>query len=370
MKRLVTLCILSFSIAFGGLIQPAQAQSADPDLIESPTYKDILGGLEETAQKTSVSTKSLEEQVMDLIRYALGFMAVIAFALIMYGGLKLLTAGGDADAIKKSKDIVLFAFLGLIVVSFSLTMVGFVGKGIDVILKGTGGDNVQSTAITSGGAELDVTKVVGGTALQRTVDPKVSILNAIKYILSFVAIIALIFVIYGGVRWMTSGGNPDNVKAAQITLRNALLGLLVIIFSLSITMLAINAILVADPNLKTPEDPGTEDEPSFTYATAGSYCISDAYWSSKQFDDELGQVGGVDYMTEVLKGQCVEGLYCINALCASQKSDNGESCSVDTHCKSGFCRKASFGGFGPQACDNKNAGTGGSDCTCWSYSGL
>jgi len=55
--------------------------------------------------------------------------------------------------------------------------------------------------------------------------------NVLKVFLGIIGSLALVIFIYGGVMWMTSGGNPDKVKKAQGTLVWSILGLVVIFSS-------------------------------------------------------------------------------------------------------------------------------------------
>lgn len=59
--------------------------------------------------------------------------------------------------------------------------------------------------------------------------------NVISWILSFLAIIALILVIYGGFIWMLSRGNEEDVKKAKDILSGALFGLVIILASYGLT---------------------------------------------------------------------------------------------------------------------------------------
>lgn len=69
-------------------------------------------------------------------------------------------------------------------------------------------------------------------ALQLTdKDAKTTVLDFIRYGLSLVGLIAVIMIIYGGIRYMTSGGNPDVIKNAREILKWSIIGLIVIILS-------------------------------------------------------------------------------------------------------------------------------------------
>lgn len=46
-------------------------------------------------------------------------------------------------------------------------------------------------------------------------------------ILSLLGIIFIILIIFGGIQWMTAGGNEEQVKKAQSRIKNAVIGLVV-----------------------------------------------------------------------------------------------------------------------------------------------
>jgi len=54
------------------------------------------------------------------------------------------------------------------------------------------------------------------------------IASIINILLSFAGILALIFIIYAGVKWITAQGNEEQVKGAKTTIRDAIIGIIVI----------------------------------------------------------------------------------------------------------------------------------------------
>ncbi|MCU0679672.1 MAG: pilin [Planctomycetes bacterium] len=66
-------------------------------------------------------------------------------------------------------------------------------------------------------------------------DVRVLIANIIKIFLSFLGIIMIIVVILAGIRWMTAGGNQDRVSQAQQQIKNAAIGMIIILASYAIT---------------------------------------------------------------------------------------------------------------------------------------
>lgn len=59
--------------------------------------------------------------------------------------------------------------------------------------------------------------------------------------LSFLGIIFLCLIIYGGFLWMTSQGNEEKVMKAQKVLSQAVIGLIIILSAYSITYFIFNA---------------------------------------------------------------------------------------------------------------------------------
>ncbi|PIS41799.1 MAG: hypothetical protein COT25_01170 [Candidatus Kerfeldbacteria bacterium CG08_land_8_20_14_0_20_42_7] len=62
-------------------------------------------------------------------------------------------------------------------------------------------------------------------------DAKTTVMDFVRYGLSLVGLIAVVMIIYGGIRYMTSRGNPDAIKNAREILKWSIIGLIVIIFS-------------------------------------------------------------------------------------------------------------------------------------------
>jgi heme/copper-type cytochrome/quinol oxidase subunit 2 len=67
--------------------------------------------------------------------------------------------------------------------------------------------------------------------------------NYINVFLAVVGIIAVAYLIYGGFRYMTSGGNEEAAESAKKIITNSIIGLVVIILSYIIVTVIINAIV-------------------------------------------------------------------------------------------------------------------------------
>lgn len=90
--------------------------------------------------------------------------------------------------------------------------------------------NTLSVAIPT----ITIPTTVGG-------DPKTWVVAIIDYALWFLGAIALVFAIYGGVLYITSGGDSDKTTKARNTLMYAVLGVIVIVVSYTLIHWAVVA---------------------------------------------------------------------------------------------------------------------------------
>jgi len=58
-----------------------------------------------------------------VIRALLGISGAVALLMFVYGGMLWLTSGGNADQIKKGKNTLIWAVIGLVVIFTSYTLV-------------------------------------------------------------------------------------------------------------------------------------------------------------------------------------------------------------------------------------------------------
>ncbi|MBL7058793.1 hypothetical protein ISS03_05720 [Patescibacteria group bacterium] len=66
--------------------------------------------------------------------------------------------------------------------------------------------------------------------------------TVIQTVLSFLGVLFLVLMIYGGFLWMTAQGNDTQVEKAQSTIRNAVIGLIIVISAYGISILVMNSV--------------------------------------------------------------------------------------------------------------------------------
>ena len=78
---------------------------------------------------------------------------------------------------------------------------------------------------------------------------------AVEFILIIAVIIALFFLIWGGVRWITSGGDKAKVESARGTIIAAIIGLVIAFLAFFILSLALSFFGLSLTNLTLPKIP-------------------------------------------------------------------------------------------------------------------
>ncbi len=83
------------------------------------------GGSECTASGTegNQNLKTLAGKVVNLISLVVGIVAII---MIIYGGFRYITSGGDSGRVGNAKNTLIYAIIGLIIVALSQFIVHYV----------------------------------------------------------------------------------------------------------------------------------------------------------------------------------------------------------------------------------------------------
>ncbi|MCX6795955.1 MAG: Ig-like domain-containing protein, partial [Candidatus Falkowbacteria bacterium] len=107
-------------------------------------------------------------------------------------------------------------------------------------------------------------------------DIKQLLVDIVRYFLSFLGLVAVIVIIYGGWLWMTSGGNQFRLSNAKKVLTNAIIGLIIIIFAFVIVSWVANWII---GTISPPTGPGGGRGPGsgIGLAASGNSAIESHY---------------------------------------------------------------------------------------------
>ena len=70
-------------------------------------------------------------------------------------------------------------------------------------------------------------------------DVRDTAVDIVKYLMTFLGIIAVVIILIGGFRWMTAGGNEDKIASAKKTITAGAIGLIVILAAFAIVTFVI-----------------------------------------------------------------------------------------------------------------------------------
>ncbi len=76
------------------------------------------------------SDKPLSEQIISIVSWVLGFLALVAVIMIIYGGFIWMMAAGNEERIASAKKIISAAIIGLVIILLAWAIVWFVTSGL------------------------------------------------------------------------------------------------------------------------------------------------------------------------------------------------------------------------------------------------
>lgn len=159
--------------------------------------------------------------IWTIVANVLSDLTVIAAYLILgyviYGGYQFLFSGGEPGKVAMGRKTLTNGFIGLAIVLLASVIIGAIRAALGVTFSGN-----------------CVTSVCA--------DPTTTVANAIQWAVGVCGIVAVIFVVYGGVLFITSSGEPSKVQRARQTILYALIGLVIVALAEVITAFVANTI--------------------------------------------------------------------------------------------------------------------------------
>jgi hypothetical protein len=132
MKKLIVSLVVFLTI-FSVVGLPAIANAQISGNVGGGTGLGYIGG-------TGLGTADLKDTIVGVLNIALGFLGIVAVIIILMGGFKYMTAGGDTAKVDKAKQLIYAGIIGLVIILAAYAVATFV---ISNILKQTGGGTVS-----------------------------------------------------------------------------------------------------------------------------------------------------------------------------------------------------------------------------------
>ena len=211
LKTTLLATILSLAVA---LVIPSSVSatnsSGSSGVSFSGSCREVLG-LKSWDCGVSISDKdSLKSGVWQIALNIAENIAVIASYLIIgyviYAGYLYMLSGGDPSKVATGKKALVHAFIGLAIVMLAKVIMGTIG------------------------------------AVFGSEDPTGMVSATIGWFIGVSGIVAAIFMVYGGVTYMTSAGDPSKVQKAKQALIYAIIGMIIVALSAAISTFVFNTI--------------------------------------------------------------------------------------------------------------------------------
>ncbi|MFA5022276.1 MAG: pilin [Patescibacteria group bacterium] len=85
---------------------------------------------------TGLGTKDIRQGIMNVVNVLLGFLGILAIVIILWGGFRWLTSGGNEEKVGEAKKIITAGIIGLVIIFTAYAIASFV---ISQLLTATGG---------------------------------------------------------------------------------------------------------------------------------------------------------------------------------------------------------------------------------------
>lgn len=161
----------------------------------------------------------------------------LVLGYVIYGGYLYIFASGDPGKVSNGKKTLTHAFIGLAIVLLA-----------NVILNAIRIALIGNTTLNQNCAN----EITPGSGYG-CIEPGALVANTIQWVISIAGIVALVFVVIGGISYMTSAGDPGKVKKAKDTILYALIGLVIVALAHIITAFVTNIIKDARKTSYTKE---------------------------------------------------------------------------------------------------------------------
>ncbi len=139
-KHLGLLLGAAIALSFAAIALVGMQEVSAQPLTAEELFGDSASG-EAFASSAGLGDANLVDTIAQIIRIALGFLGIIAVVIILLGGFKWMTAGGNDDKVKSAKKLIFSGIIGLVIIISAYAIAAFV---IDSILNATSGGPAAS----------------------------------------------------------------------------------------------------------------------------------------------------------------------------------------------------------------------------------
>ncbi len=221
---LITALILGFSFVPATSVFAANSISGDREcsyFLGMPSW-DCNAKIEDVNNEKDL-TSTIWQIVANISTDITVIASYLVIGYVIYGGYKYMFSGGDVGKVAAGKKTLNQAFIGL-----AITM------SASIII------NTIRTVLAANN-QFDCNPLTGDGCLQ-TSDVISMVTNTIQWFIGIGGTVALVFVVGGGILYMTSAGDPSQLQKAKNMIKYSLIGLVIVALSEAIVIFMSNII--------------------------------------------------------------------------------------------------------------------------------
>ncbi|MCK5615148.1 hypothetical protein KAR91_75490 [Candidatus Pacearchaeota archaeon] len=183
----------------------------------------LIYGVPGVERGLSTAGPGISEEIIGVIAFAKALIGAAAILMIMINGFKTITAQGEEDKITTQKKAILWVIVGLVVIMVNEFAVE------NLFIEPAQRQIAQSQEFMAAGEEIIPQDEQEGISISN-VQNLINLFGSItQFILGFVGIIAFAALIYGAASMIGNYGNDEMVEKSKKIIRNALIGIVVIL---------------------------------------------------------------------------------------------------------------------------------------------
>lgn len=129
-SKIKTICILAtfnLGLIFGlALLSPAVTQAQFKSNVCGGAELKLSSSSECASDKEEARSKPLTNLIANIVQILSVIVGIVAVIMIIWGGFKFITSGGDSGNVASARNTIIYALIGLVIVALAQIIVRFV----------------------------------------------------------------------------------------------------------------------------------------------------------------------------------------------------------------------------------------------------
>ena len=123
LRKIASMVAITATLVFGGIGLLGVPAYAAP---QNTVCEGVGKALGEDCDTTSINAEKVWGWANTVITWVLIIAGIVAVGFIIFAGIRYVTSGGDAEKVKKAKNTLLYAIIGLLIAALALVIVNLV----------------------------------------------------------------------------------------------------------------------------------------------------------------------------------------------------------------------------------------------------